>query len=430
MSAEYSDRYRRYVLGLLFTVYVVNFVDRQVVSILMESIKLEFSLTDTQLGIISGLAFAIFNATMGIFIGRLADRWVRRSIIAIALAVWSGMTAACGLANSYFTLVLARIGVGIGEAGAGPPAHSLIADYFPPSKRAAALAVYTSGINIGILIALLVGGWVNQYFGWRAAFIVVGAPGLILAVVVRLTLKEPPRGLSENIDHQASPEIGFVESIRHLFSIPSFRQTCFGDAMFSVLLYGALNWMAVHFIRLHGMETGVLGTALALIFGIAGFIGTFGSGFLSDYLVKRSGDPSWHLRFSGIVAVLSLPFFIGVFMFSNTTLALAMVVGAWLFGSAWLGPVYSVIQGVAGIQSRALAAALAHFFVNLIGLGLGPLIVGMLSDYFSAQYGDQSISYAMLILIVVAGPWGALHFFLGARTVRDDMEQAQEASSS
>jgi predicted MFS family arabinose efflux permease len=421
MRDNYSETYRTYVLALLFTVYVVNFVDRQIVAILMESIKLEFALTDTQLGIISGLAFAIFNASVGILIGRLADRWVRRTIIALALTLWSGMTAACGFANSYFTLVLARIGVGIGEAGAGPPAHSLIADYFPPSRRATALAIYTSGINIGILIALLVGGWVNQFFGWRAAFLVVGIPGLLLAVIVRLTLKEPPRGLSENIDYQNSPEISFLQSIRHLLSIPSFRHACLGDGIFSMLLYGALNWMAVHFIRLHGMETGVLGTALALILGIAGFIGTFGAGFLSDYLVKRFNDPGWHLRLAGIVSFLSLPFFLGTFLLSNTTMALAMIIGAWLFGSAWLGPVYSVIQGVAGVRSRALAAALAHFFVNLIGLGLGPLAVGMMSDFFSTDYGDESIRYAMLVLILVTGPWGAIHFFLGARTVKADM---------
>jgi MFS family permease len=424
MKEVYSDRYKVYVLALLFTVYVVNFVDRQIVAILMESIKIEFSLTDTQLGIISGLAFAIFNASVAIVIGRLADRWVRRSILAISLAVWSGMTALCGFTNSFLTLMLARIGVGIGEAGAGPPAHSLISDYFPPEKRATALAIYTSGINVGILLALLVGGWVNQYFGWRMAFLVVGIPGLLLAVVVRLTLKEPPRGYSENIDYDAVPKVSFWTSIKHLVAIPSFRHSCIADGIFSMLLYGVLNWMAVHFIRVHGMETGVLGTALALILGIGGGLGTFGIGFLSDRIVNRTGDFGWHLRLSAIVAFLSLPFFLAIFLSPDPTLALCMLAGAWFFGSGWLGSVYSVIQSVAGVHNRALAAALAHFFVNLVGLGLGPLAVGMLSDYLAPRYGVQSVAYAMIVLIIIAGPWGVLHFYLGSRTAKADLEAA------
>jgi MFS family permease len=255
----FSPAYLRYALGLLTVVYVINFVDRQILSILLQSIKLDLGLSDLQLGLLSGTAFGLFYATLGIPIARLADVFSRKVVMAVCLVIWSGMTALCGTAAGFGLLLAYRVGVGVGEAGGSPPAHSLISDFFPPERRATALGIFSLGVPLGILVGFLAGGWLDETLGWRKAFVVVGLPGLALAAVVALTLKEPLRGHSEGLESDR-PAPSADEVIRFLWSSHSFRHVAFGSALYAFVGYSIVTWAPSFLIRSHGMTTGEIGT--------------------------------------------------------------------------------------------------------------------------------------------------------------------------
>ena len=293
-----SKSYRNYVLLLLMIVYIFNFIDRQILVILQESIKMELGLSDKQLGLLSGFSFAVFYVVCGIPIARLADRYNRVNIVSASLAIWSAMTALSGLAGNFFHLLAARIGVGVGEAGASPPSHSIISDYFPHEERGRALSIYSIGIYIGILIGFLAGGWINQYFGWRTAFLVVGGPGILLAIVVKLTLREPLRGHLDAGDHESMPDGEFLPDVKRIWALRSFRYAAIGAGLNAFLGYGALNFMPSFAIRLHEVPVGMVGTWLALIVGLAGAAGVYSGGHLSDHLGKR--DQRWAYWIAGI----------------------------------------------------------------------------------------------------------------------------------
>ena len=278
LKNPYASRNARYyAVGLLTLVYTFNFIDRQLLAILQESIKLDLSLSDSQLGLLTGFAFAVFYVTAGIPIARWADRSNRRNIIALAIGLWSLMTALSGMAQNYAQLLVARIGVGVGEAGGSPPAHSIISDIFPAHKRASALSFYSTGVNIGILFGFLAGGWLNEFFGWRVAFMVVGVPGLLIALLVRTTLAEPIRGLAEQRTVADEPvPLGTVLSL--LWSRSSFRHMALAGALNAFAGYSTSSWTASFMIRSHNMTTGELGTWLALIMGLGGAIGVLFGG--------------------------------------------------------------------------------------------------------------------------------------------------------
>ena len=280
-AREPTAFYPRYLLGLLVVVYTFNFIDRQILSILLESIRLDMDLSDTQLGFLTGFSFALFYATLGIPIARIADRSSRGKVIAISLGLWSLMTAVCGLAQNFTHMLFARIGVAVGEAGGSPPAHSLITDYFPPHKRASALAIYATGTPIGILLGLMLGGWLNEAFGWRTAFFVVGAPGVLLAFVVWFTAKEPNlRSAATRRDDQVS----LKEVFRYLKGLKSFRYLVIASSLHAFAAYGVLQWTPTFLIRTHGMSTTQLGLYLGLIIGTTGVLGVLAGGFLADRL--------------------------------------------------------------------------------------------------------------------------------------------------
>jgi MFS family permease len=290
-SAVYKPAYRNYALAVLFLGYVVNFIDRSILAILLEPIKLELELSDTQLGLLGGLAFAIFYTTLGIPIAALADRWSRVKILSIAMVVWSGMTALCGLAQNFTMLLIARIGVGVGEAGASPPSHSLISDYFPLETRATALSIYALGIPIGSMIGNFVGGFGAAEFGWRTTFMLVGIPGIFVALLIWLSLREPPRGMADagvKVPHD-EPAPTVTEVLALLWQRVSFRHLAFAAGLHAFVGYGAGTWNAPFLIRSHEMPITEVGSWLALISGI-GAIGTFFGGFLADKLADRYGD--------------------------------------------------------------------------------------------------------------------------------------------
>jgi predicted MFS family arabinose efflux permease len=418
-----SNAYLRYVLALLWVVALLRFVDLQIIAVLLEPIKAEFELSDTQLGLLTGIAFALFYATLGIPIAWLADRYNRRNIIAVAMGLWSLMTVLCGMTTGFVSLFLARIGVGIGEAGGLPPSASLVSDYFKPERRPQVFAVLSSAVPLGVFVGFLLGGWVAEFYGWRAAFIVAGAPGILAAFVVWLTLREPPRGFSDN--RRAEPAPPFRETLKYLASLKSYRQIVLGTAIVTLGAIGSGIWIPSFFIRTHGMGIAEIGTWLAFIYGGGGAIGTLSGGFLAEHLTRKTGDKRWYVWVCAIATICLLPFAFFVYLWPHPVPALLVHIGTTILMHMFMGPAYGTVQNLAGPGRRAMAAAINLLMTNLIALGLGPLIVGAASDYFTPIYGTDALRYSILTVVVVAFSWASIHFYLASRTLRQDLATAQ-----
>ncbi len=422
-AAHFSKPYIRYVIGMLTMVYAVNLIDRQILSILMQPIKQEMQLSDTALGFLSGIAFALFYATLGVPIARLADRSSRVNIISISVALWSFMTALCGLAQNFWQLLASRILVGVGEAGSGPSSHSLIADYVPLETRSSALAIYSLGIPIGIMIGFAVGGWLEQLYGWRVAFMAVGVPGLLLAVLVRLTLREPPRG---HADGRASAVKAEQPPLREVAQImwkrKSFRHLVVAIGIQAIAGYGVLIWVPSFLHRSYHMTSGEVGTALAFILGIGGVIGTAAGGYLADHLAKRT--VRWQLWIPALGGVIAVPFSFGIYLSGTSFATLAWFAVPIIFANLYHGPVFAMAQALAPLKMRAMAAAILLFMSSFIGMGIGPQLVGILSDLLHPLYGADSLRYALLY-VSMAHIWSAAHFWLASKTLREDLAIAQ-----
>ncbi len=418
-EVKYSGKY--YALILLTVVYSFNFIDRQLLAILQEGIKADLGLSDGQLGLLTGFSFALFYVIAGIPIAKWADRGNRRNIISISLFLWSLMTAISGFVQNYVQLLLARIGVGIGEAGGSPPSHSIISDIFPAKSRASALGFYSTGVNIGILFGFLLGGWLNEIFGWRVAFMVVGAPGILLAVIVRLTLKEPIRGFAENKDVE-SENSTFRSVVKLLWSRKSFRHLALGAALTAFVGYGLASWTASYMIRIHGMSTGELGTWLALIMGVGGAIGVFGGGILADKLGVK--DRRWYVWIPAIAGIMALPFIVIFCLATDTYLAIASMVVPGILANVYLGSVLAVTHSLVGLRMRAMSSAILFLIINILGLGLGPWSIGALSDFLSSSYGAESLRYALLFLAPAISFWSICHFVLASKALRHDLDNA------
>lgn len=426
-SSDERPWYRWYVLGVLLLAYVFNFIDRSILGILNEAIKADLGTTDTQMGFLGGAAFAVFYTFVGIPIARLADRGNRRNILAVCVGLWSFMTGVCGLAANYVQLVLARIGVAVGEAGGSPPSHSMISDMFPSHERATALAVYALGIPIGGMIGALAGGWINAAFDWRTAFMVVGFPGLLLAVFIRFGIREPLRGASDGppkVDQPsvAAPPVG--EVLRYLWSRRSFRYLALAAGVNGFVGYGVGYWALAFWQRSHGMDTQTLGTWTFWL-GFPAMASTFFGGWFGDRLAQR--DVRWYVWLPAIAAVVALPINLFVYLWDDYVVALLVSILPGLLGSFWLAPTFSLTQGLVALRMRALAASIVLFVLNLIGLGLGPQLTGVLSDVLRAttDLGDESLRWAIVAVSFVA-LIATLFYVLAARTLRADLARAGE----
>lgn len=421
---EYSRNYTHYVLGMLTVVYVFNFIDRQIFAILAQSIKTDLGLSDTQLGALGGVAFGIFYATLGIPIARLADRYSRVNVITISLTVWSAMTALQAFAGGFWQLLLARIGVGVGEAGGSPPSHSLLADYFPSGERAGALGIYALGIPIGILFGNMAGGWINEFFGWRNAFLLVGIPGVLLAIVFKRTVKEPARGHSEGKQYVAQPTVPFSTVVKTMWSFRSFRHLALGAGTQAFVGYGSIAWMPAFLERVHGLSSGQVGTALGLIIGIFGAAGTLLGGKWADRLGAR--DQRWYMWLPALSFLLAVPFSLAVFLTDNLVLLLCLYAVPVLLVNVYTGPTFGTNQTLAPVAMRAAASAFLIFIINMIGLVCGPIALGALSDVLQTGWGmnDQdSLRYALLACSFVY-LISATNYFFAARTIREDLNVA------
>ncbi len=388
--------YRYYVLAILTLTYTFSIMDRQIVAILVEDLRAEFSLSDAQLGILSGLAFALFYATLGIPIARLADRHNRVKIVSIAVAVWSAMTALCGAAGNFVQLFLARVGVGIGEAGGIPPSHSVITDYFGQSQRGMALSIYSMGTSIGGFLGLVIGGYVAQHYGWRAAFLVLGIPGIFLALLMWLTVKEPKRGMFDAKPSSAQSEpLGFLAAASELGKNRVLTRIVAGHILAIFVGYSLFGWLPALFMRKFELGQADVGLIIGLIISGGGIPGLIVGGYIGDKLGTK--DLRWRARIPMISLLAATPLLLLGMLANSVVLAsIFFGLGVFLYKIHW-GPHLALVQEVVAPELRAQAAAYAMFFANMLGLGLGPVLIGFISDLARPQYGEDSLAVALMI---------------------------------
>ena len=416
-----TPAYSNYVLALLFVAYVFNFIDRQILGILLESIKRDLEVSDFWMGMLTGFAFAVFYATLGIPIARLADLWVRRTIIALGLALWSGMTALSGLSQNFSQMLAARIGVGVGEAALSPPAHSLISDYFPPSKRATALGIYAVGIHVGTLFGFKLGGVLDDAFGWRQTFLIVGLPGLLLAALVRFSVKEPARGRADPSRAQPAPAPPVLEVLRHLMRQPSFVHLAIAIGSIAFAGYAFSVWAPTFLKRAHHLSSSEAGD-LGWPIGVGGAVGSILAGWFADRLGRR--DPRWWVWVPAMAGVLPLPFTLAFLFHGDPVMALVISTPGLAIGAIYQGPSFATVQNLSPPPMRAVASGLMLFITTMIGYALGPPTVGLLNDTVFAQHGELAVRYSLAVVLSVAGAGGTLFYLLAARHLRADLARA------
>jgi MFS family permease len=412
--APQPSAYRRAAVSFLLVLFALSFLDRQIINILAEAIKADLNLADWQIGLMSGLAFAALYTVAGLPIARLADRAHRPRIIGVAVVLWSLFTASCGFVGSFVQLLAARVGVGIGEAGLTPPATSLIMDYAPPEKRASTLAQYHMGVPLGSLLGLALGGLLFDWVGWRHAFLVVGAPGVLMGVAAMLILREPrSKGGAVLAAQDRGP--GYVDTFWALAGIRSYRLFVLATAFQAFVSYGQAPFIAPFFFRLHGAQladmaasvglqrAGFLGLALGLAHGIAGLLGVWLGGQLADRIAR--GDVRHYGTVPSVAALLTIPTFIIAILTRDAGFSLLLLAVPSLFNAMWFGPVHTTQQSVVPKEMRATATAVLLLILNLIGLGLGPLAVGLLSDWLGVAWKlgpGRGVQVALIMASFVA----------------------------
>lgn len=441
--------YRGWFLLLLVLIYASSFVDRIIIAVVGQAMKVEMNLSDLQLGLLGGLAFSVFYSVLGLPIARLADRFNRVMLIALSIAAWSVMTALCGTAGTYWQLMFYRLGVGIGEAGSTPTAHSLISDQFGPRRRASALAIYALGPPIGVLAGALGGGWIAQHLGWRPVFYVVGLPGLLFGLLAWITLREPKRGAA---DEGGALVAATVPPLREVLGVlmksRAFVQMLLGTVIGAFAQYGINLFIPIYLIRVYGMSYAQAGLIFGLVIGVGGIVGNALGGLAADW--ASANDHRWYAWVPALGTAVGFPLVVAAFMLNQWPAAVALLLAATVALSMWNGPTFAIVQGIVEPRMRATASAFVFLVMNLVGQGLGPTTIGFLSDRFAARLFTQGrfhlvcslkgahaaapalpgqlaaacheasangIRYAMLAVSVVL-VWSAAHYLLAARHVR------------
>lgn len=411
---------RNLLLTILTAIVVFNYVDRLALGLLLQDIKVDLSLSDTQLGFLTGISFALFYAVMGIPIGRWADSGNRVTIITLTTAIWSVGVALCGAAVNFMQLMLVRVGVAVGEAGCHPPALSLIADYFGRAEQPRIVSRYLLGWPIALVVGNFAAGWINELYGWRTTFVVLGLPGLALAALAGLALKEPRRTVLPTAAQPAAtspedlPALKYV--ITSLWRNPAYRHMLFCQSLVAFFTYGIMQWQPAFFVRSYGLQTGELGVWLAAVYGTGGFLGTYIGGELA--FKHAANNERLQLRAIAVLLSMSTVLLGAVYLVSNYYLAFALLGINALVGASTNGPTFATTQTLVPARMRAMSVALVLFFSNLIGLGFGPLGVGMLSDAFQSLFGQESLRYA-LVLFCPGYLWCAWHAWRASSTASE-----------
>lgn len=421
-----TEGYRYYIAFTLSLVYMFSMLDRTLLNPLMEPIKHQFALSDTQMGYLSGLTFAIFYTTLGLPLAWVADRRNRVNLITAAIVIWSFFTTLTGFTRSFTQLLIARIGIGIGEAGCNPSAYSLISDYFPKSRRATALGIYHMGGSVGVFAGFILAGLVAEKYGWQACFLIVGAPGLLLALILKLTFREPPRGLSDEIEPTNSPTAAWA-LLKRLLGKPAFRHIAAGCTLINFIIYGGGNFVPSYLQRSHEFSITRTSYTLAFVNLIGGLIGVYCGARASDFFSNKFKDPRFYLWVPAIALTLHLPVAEVAYGTSNSLLAVIMLYPTTIFALTYLSPSIAATYRFVGVQERALTGALLLLILNFIGLGLGPVAAGIISDQFKQYFLSQGMAevqatadglrWALRIMPFI-GLWAAFHFYMASRTLR------------
>jgi MFS family permease len=414
-----STSRRNYALFVLTLVCTANFFNRQVLTLLLEPIRHDLSLNDTQVGFLTGIAFTFVNVTLSIPVARLADRWSRRKVIALAVSVWSAMTIFCGLAQNFVQLFLARMGVGAGQAGGSPPCHALTGDLFPREQRSTAIAILLMSTPLGMALGFLWGGWALGDFGWRQAFILAGLPGLLIGALVLFTLPEPRKGMADGVrvPLQQPP---FGATVRLLWSIRSLRNMTIASMLQTFLQMGLTLWVPSFLMRSYGLSPRTVGAGMALAFGVGLTVGTLTGGRLIDVFGRR--DPRWHFWIPTLAAVLAAT--CSVAAFTGPPRYVFLLLGAQIvFGSLFASSMTAIAQSLVPIAVRATTIACVLFVINVVAIGIGPQVMGIVSDMLRASYGEDSLRITLIGSAMSALP-AALFFFLASLTYRSDLAAA------
>lgn len=422
-----DSRYKYYALVVLTSVYMLNLIDRGVMIILLQSIKDDLRLTDTQLGFVTGVAFGLFHAVSGIPFGRWADRGNRSTIASVSIGLWGLTVMSCVFIGSYAQLVIARVAAAVGESGCYPSTYSLLGEYFPKAReRARAMGVYMAGSCLAALISFVAAGWLNERLGWRMTFLVMGIPGLILAIVVKTTIVDPrPARLRIKKEEAHMPRVS--EVLTYLWNTRSCRQIAVALIVFFTVGHGLSPWRAVFMIRNHAMGTAELGLWLGLIFGIGGFIGALSGGYVGGrWLV---GHERTQMRMTGLTVGLVVPFQVAFALLENRDAALMMLVPMVILPGLFIAPLYALLQRLVPDNMRATAVAVIMLLANLVGMGAGPQVVGILSDAWKPVFGADALRFAMMAMSLI-GLWSAYHFWWAGNTVSRDLTAlAQEPAA-
>ena len=436
-----NPRYKTFVLAVLVLGYIFNVIDRGVLGITMPLIRQEFSFSDTQLGLLGGVAFAVFYAVLGIPIARLADRWHRVNVLALAVGLWSIATALCGATVGFYTLLLARIFTAVGEAGGTPPSHSIISDLFNLKQRATALSIYAMAVPFGTFLGNVGSGWLSEFYDWRLTFVLVGLPGLAVALLIKLAIKEPPRGFADGPAARPRPQTPPVlEVLKFLLQRRSFMHMSLAAALHAVVWYSGSQWNREFFYRGHELGQGVAGTYLGA-FALIGTVGTLLGGYLADKVSEKRDDKRWYMWVPGIACAVMVPFQFVAYLHPDMLVVIPAFTVMVVLASMFFGPSFAVAQSLATVRMRAVSTSILLFIQTLIGLGLGPLVVGIISDMLEPSLapavphpddpliGNLSLQYGMVI-VGLANIWAAIHYYLGARTFREDLEETAKLNAS
>ncbi|MEZ4281500.1 MAG: MFS transporter [Myxococcota bacterium] len=412
-----GSSYSYYVLAMLALVNMINYVDRNILSVLIGPIKQEFQVSDEAMGLLTGLAFMIVHCFFGLPLARIADRTSRRTVVAVGVAVWSAMTAVMGLAASFGQLLVLRMGVGIGEAAGAPPSHSLLSDYFPPEKRATALSLFGMGVYGGTMFGYFAAGWLGETFGWRMAFVAVGLPGLVLAALVGTTVREPARAAPVSDE-----SILFV--LRYLLSRPAFVFLMAAASFHAIAAYAAIVWTPTFYGRVHGLSLSQIGLWLGLVSGIGGALGALGGGLLSDRFGGR--DKRWYAWVAAGVALLASPASLVVYRFTDSSrTSLIAYFGFILLIGAYNGPLHAMNQFLAKPRMRSMSVAIQLLIVNLVGGVIGPWAIGRACDVLRPEYGEAGIRHAMAFTVGVCTIVASLFYLATSRSLRQGITDAE-----